>query len=455
VDSGVRPDPSPTGEGAGAVTGSRAGTETADRPTGDDRPEQGTSGADGSNTGTGTGTGGPSRSARSLGVLQRIGRSLMLPIAALPAAGLLLRLGQDDLLGSVPGFKNVAAVIGAGGGALFDNLPLLFAVGVAIGFARRADGSAALAAVVGYVVLNGVFKAMSPLVLGAPAAGKDQDLIDYKVLGGILVGLLTAVLWQRFHRIKLPPYLAFFGGRRFVPIITAGATLLLGVLLGLVYPWFNSGLTHFGQWITGSTVIGAGVYGLANRLLIPLGLHHIINSFVWFVFGSFGGQTGDLNRFIKAHDPSAGSFMTGYFPIMMFALPAAALAIWRTARPDRRKLIGGIMLSGALTSFITGVTEPLEFSFMFVAWPLYVLHAVLTGTSLMVCNALGIHDGFSFSAGAIDYLLNFSIATKPLLIIVVGLIYAVIYYVSFTAVIKRWNLRTPGREPDEETAAAA
>jgi PTS system N-acetylglucosamine-specific IIC component len=394
------------------------------------------------------------REIKGLATLQRFGRSLMLPIAVLPAAGLLLRAGQDDLLGKDGlGWNAVAAVIGAAGDALFSNLALLFAVGIAVGFARRGDGSTALAAVVGYVTLTSVFKAMSPLVLDQPTdPAAKPALINYGVLGGIVVGIVTALLWQKYHRIKLPPYLAFFGGRRFVPIIVAGVMVLFGVALGLVYPWFNAGITAIGEWVTGSTIIGAGIYGVVNRLLIPLGLHHIINNVVWFQFGEFNEKTGDIPRFL-AGDPSAGTFQTGFFPILMFALPAAALAIVHTARPSQKKIIGGIMGSAALTAFITGVTEPLEFAFMFVAWPLYVVHAILTGTSLAISNALGIHDGFSFSAGAIDFILNWNIATKPWLLIVLGLIYAAIYYFLFRWVITKWNLKTPGREDDESPEA--
>jgi N-acetylglucosamine PTS system EIICBA or EIICB component len=394
------------------------------------------------------------REIKGLAGLQRFGRSLMLPIAVLPAAALLLRLGQPDMLGKEGlGWNQVAAVIGNAGDALFANLPLLFAVGIAVGFARRGDGSTGLAAVVGYVVLQGVFKAMSPLVLDQPTdPAAAPVLIDYKVLGGIVVGLITAVLWQRYHRIKLPPYLAFFGGRRFVPILVAGVVLIVGVLMGLVYPVFAAGLKNVGEAITGSTILGAGIYGFVNRLLIPLGLHHIVNNVVWFQFGEFNEKTGDIPRFL-AGDPTAGTFMTGFFPIFMFALPAAALAIVHTARPGQRKVIAGIMGSAALTAFITGVTEPLEFAFMFVAWPLYVIHAFLTGTALAISNALGIHDGFGFSAGAIDYILNFNIATKPLLILVLGAIYAAIYYFVFRFVITKWNLRTPGRSEDEDPEA--
>jgi len=393
----------------------------------------------------------------NLAPIQKFGRSLMLPIAALPAAALLLRLGQPDLLGADGlGWDRVAAVVGAAGNALFENLPLLFAVGVAIGMAKKADGSTALAAVVGYLVFKGVGDAMSPFVLDAPPKGGTQELINYGVLGGIVSGLVAAYLWQRFYRTKLPPYLAFFGGRRLVPIITAVAMMVISVLVSFLYPAFNSGLTNLGEWVTRNDVLGGFVYGTANRLLIPLGLHHILNNPPWFIFGNFTGADGvvyhgDIQRFLHG-DPTAGTFMTGYFPIMMFALPAAALAIWQEAKPVQKKAVGGIMLSAALCSFLTGVTEPLEFAFMFVAWPLYLIHAVFTGTSLALVNALGIKDGFGFSAGLFDYALNFNIATKPLLLIVIGLGYAAIYYFTFRFVIRKWNLRTPGREEEGEEA---
>ncbi len=393
----------------------------------------------------------------NLAPIQKFGRSLMLPIAALPAAALLLRLGQPDLLGADGlGWDRVAAVVGAAGNALFENLPLLFAVGVAIGMAKKADGSTALAAVVGYLVFKGVGDAMSPFVLDAPPKGGTQELINYGVLGGIVSGLVAAYLWQRFYRTKLPPYLAFFGGRRLVPIITAVAMMVISVLVSFLYPAFNSGLTNLGEWVTRNDVLGGFVYGTANRLLIPLGLHHILNNPPWFIFGNFTGTDGvvyhgDIQRVLHG-DPTAGTFMTGYFPIMMFALPAAALAIWQEAKPVQKKAVGGIMLSAALTAFLTGVTEPLEFAFMFVAWPLYLIHAVFTGTSLALVNALGIKDGFGFSAGLFDYALNFNIATKPLLLIVIGLGYAAIYYFTFRFVIRKWNLRTPGREEEGEEA---
>ncbi|QNN54193.1 PTS transporter subunit EIIC [Nocardioides mesophilus] len=407
------------------------------------------------------------RDRPGLDVLQRLGRSLMLPIAALPVAALLLRLGQPDMLGAGesglalasrwPWLEPVATVLAAAGGALFSNLALLFAVGVAVGFARRSDGSTAVAAVVGYLTFDAVTTAMSPYVLDPATAS--SSVIDYEVFGGIVIGLVSAVLWERYRRIELPTYLAFFGGRRFVPIITALASLLVGVLMAFLYPAFDRGLTALGEWLVGNHVLGAGVYGFANRMLVPFGLHHLINSVPWFVVGSYetaGGDVvrGDVTRFLSG-DPSAGAYMTGFFPIMMFALPAAALAIYHEAAPARRRLVKGVMLSGALTSFLTGITEPLEFAFMFVAWPLFVLHAVLTGTALALVNALGIKDGFAFSAGAIDYALNFTAATRPLLLIPVGLGYAALYYLLFRVAIRRLDLRTPGRERSRDESEAS
>jgi PTS system N-acetylglucosamine-specific IIC component len=391
----------------------------------------------------------------NLAPVQKFGRSLMLPIAALPAAALLLRLGQADLLGADGlGWDKVAAVVGAAGNALFANLPLLFAVGIAIGMAKKADGSTALAAVVGYLVFKAVGDAMSPYVLGTPAEGAAQELINFGVLGGIVMGLTSAFLWQRYHRIKLPDYLAFFGGRRFVPIITSLVAIVISVLMSLVYKGFDSGITNLGEWVTDNDVLGGFVYGTLNRLLIPLGLHHILNNPPWFVFGSFTDASGavwhgDIQRFLHG-DPTAGAFMTGFFPIMMFALPAAALAIYHEAKPSQKKAVGGIMFSAALCSFLTGVTEPLEFAFMFVAFPLYILHAVLTGTSLALVNALDIKDGFGFSAGLFDFVLNWNIATRPALLIVIGIGYAFVYYFLFRFVIRKWNLRTPGREEEDE-----
>ncbi|WP_024873678.1 PTS transporter subunit EIIC [Saccharomonospora piscinae] len=380
--------------------------------------------------------------------LQRFGRSLMLPIAALPAAGLLLRLGQADMLGRWEATEDIASVLAAAGGGLFDWLPLLFAVGIAVGFARKGDGSTGVAAVVGFVVFNKVVQVFAPI---EEMEGFDEAWLlapikwPYSVLSGVVVGLVTAVLWQRFHRIKLPPYLAFFGGRRFVPIINSVALLLLGVVFGLVFPVINAGIQNLGELATSDAVIGGGIYGVLNRLLIPIGLHQLLNVPVWFVLDG-----GDINNFFDG-DPEAGAFMTGFFPIFMFALPAAALAIWQTARPSQKKVVGGIMISAALTAFLTGITEPIEFTFMYVAFPLYLIHALLTGVSHALVNALDIHLGFTFSAGGIDFALNSgaAAASQAWLLIPIGLVYAVIYYLLFRWVITKWNLRTPGREEDE------
>lgn len=436
----------------------------------------------------------PKRGIPGLAQLQRIGRSLMLPIASLPAAALLLRLGQADMLGAeglgarADWLLPVADVLAAAGNALLGNLPLLFALGVAVGYARKADGSTGLAALVGYLVFKGVTDALSPYILGKPAevgaqgvldsadpaaleaaangdynalvlhavqqgiGAPSQELINYGVLGGIIIGLVAALLFQKYYRIKLPPYLAFFGGRRFVPIVTAGTAVVIAVVASLIYPAFDAGFTAVGDWVTGSTIIGGFVFGTLNRLLLPFGLHHLLNSLPWFQFGDYTDASGDvwhgdIARFLHG-DPTAGTFMTGFFPIMMFALPAAALAIVHTAKPKNRKVIAGIMGSAALVAFVTGVTEPLEFAFVYVAYPLYAIHAVLTGTSLALVNALDIRSGFGFSAGAIDYLLNFRIASQPLLIIVIGLGYAVIYYFLFRFMIRKFNFKTPGREDD-------
>jgi N-acetylglucosamine PTS system EIICBA or EIICB component len=391
--------------------------------------------------------------------LQRLGKSLMLPIAVLPAAGILLRIGQPDLLGRIeaPVIGDFFRAMSAAGGALFDNLPLLFAVGVAIGFARKADGSTALAAVVGYLVMKAVFTTMSPVVLaGVVDKGGEQAQINYSVFAGIIVGLISAWLFDRYHTIELPSYLGFFGGRRFVPIAVSVTCLFVAFALSYFYPLFEAGLTGLGRFIGGAGALGAFVYGFANRMLIPLGLHHILNSFVWFLYGDYTKPdgtvvTGELTRF-AAGDPSAGTLTSGFYPILMFGLPAAALAMIHVANKKQRKIAVGILSAAALTAFLTGVTEPLEFSFMFVAFPLYLIHAVLTGASLAIAHILDIHLGFSFSAGLIDLLLyGTAPAAKNIpLLIAMGVVFFVVYYLLFRFAIVRWNMRTPGREPEAE-----
>ncbi|MFE4827105.1 PTS transporter subunit EIIC [Streptomyces sp. NPDC056672] len=388
--------------------------------------------------------------------LQKIGRSLQLPVATLPAAGLLVSLG--NLFSAYlhgPFWDRTAKVLSLGGGAILDGafgLPLLFCIGVAIGFAKKADGSTALAAVVGFLVYHGVLAAFP---VGGSVTKDRPDGIPQNpgVLGGILIGLLTAVVWQRFHRTRLVDWLGFFNGRRLVPILMAFLCTLLGVAFGLLWEPVGDGLTAFAKLLIDLGAWGAGIFGFANRLLIPIGLHQFLNTFFWFQAGTYTKPDGtvvmgDLTRFF-AGDPTAGQFMSGFFPVMMFGLPAAALAIAHCARPEHRKRIGGLMFSVALTSFVTGVTEPLEFSFMFAAPLLYGAHALLTGASMAITWGLGVHAGFSFSAGLIDYVVNWHLDTKPWLIIPIGCCFAVVYYVVFRAAITLFDIPTPGREPEE------
>ncbi|MEU6117947.1 PTS transporter subunit EIIC [Streptomyces sp. NPDC047117] len=388
--------------------------------------------------------------------LQKIGRSLQLPIAVLPAAGILNRLGQPDVFGDKGlGWTEVSKVFAAAGGAVFDNLPLLFCIGVAIGFAKKADGSTALAALVGFLVYSNVLKAF-PVEEGHIDHGKWVEPVvnNPGVLGGIIMGLLAATLWQRFHRTKLVDWLGFFNGRRLVPIIMAFVGTAVGVIFTLIWEPIGEAISSFGEWMTGLGAVGAGLFGLINRALIPIGMHQFVNAVSWFQLGDFTDAAGkvahgDIGRFF-AGDPTAGQFMTGFFPIMMFGLPAAALAIAHSARPERRKVVTGMMVSLALTSFVTGITEPIEFAFMFIAPLLYAVHAVLTALSMAITWAFGVHAGFTFSAGAIDYVLNWHLSTKPWLIIPIGLVFAAVYYVVFRFVIQKFNLPTPGREPEEE-----
>jgi PTS system N-acetylglucosamine-specific IIC component len=399
--------------------------------------------------------------SRAFAQLQRLGKSLMLPIAVLPAAGILLRLGQDDLLGGidVPVIGPFFDAMSAAGGALFAGLPLLFAVGVAIGFAKHADASTGLAAVVGYLSIEGVFVTMSPIVLPPEVEGEPAGVINYSVFAGIIVGLFTAYLFDRYHTIQLPSYLGFFGGRRFVPIVVSLTALFVGFAMSYFYPIFDAGLTGLGEFIGGAGAFGAFVYGFANRMLIPIGLHHIVNSYVWFLYGSYETPdgdvvTGELTRFASG-DPTAGLLTSGFYPILMFGLPAAALAMIHMANKSQRNIAFGILAAAGLTAFLTGVTEPLEFSFMFVAFPLYLVHAVLTGISLAVSFVLDIHLGFSFSAGLIDLLLyGTAPAAKNIpLLLAQGVVFALIYYFMFRFAIRLWNLRTPGREPEDEFQA--
>lgn len=387
--------------------------------------------------------------------LQPLGRALMLPIAALPIAGLLLRLGQPDLLD--------IAFISAAGAAIFDNLGILFSIGVAVGFARDGNGAAALAGVTCYLTATtgaqvllvippdvGASLPQAAATLAAKTWATTQiDKLEVPI--GILSGLIGGKFYNRFATIALPEYLAFFGGRRFVPIAAGVAGLVLAGALGLGYGGITAAIDAAGRVIVGSGTIGLFIFGVLNRLLIVTGLHHIINNIVWFVVGDYHGATGDLRRFF-AGDPSAGAFMSGFFPVMMFGLPAACLAMYHEARADRRKAVGGMLFSLAFTSFLTGVTEPIEFTFMFLAPVLYAIHAILTGVAMALMNLLGVKLGFGFSAGLLDYVLNYSLSTRPLLLIPVGLTYALLYYALFRIAIRRFDLATPGRERGEVPA---
>jgi PTS system N-acetylglucosamine-specific IIC component len=363
--------------------------------------------------------------------VQQMGRALMLPIAVLPVAGLLLRLGQPDLF-NLP-------FMAQAGDAIFTNLALIFALGVAIGFAKDNHGAAGLAGAIGYLVLTAVMKAI-------------DAKINMGVLAGITAGLSAGLLYNRYRDFTLPSFLAFFGGKRFVPIATGFAMLLAGIVLGYVWPFIQTGIDTLGHWLIGSGELGLFIYGVLNRVLIVTGLHHILNSFVWFVFGNYpdplvAGKvaSGDLNRFF-AGDPTAGRFMAGFFPVMMFGLPAACLAMYRTARPENRAAVGGVLLSMALTALFTGVTEPIEFAFMFLAPLLYAIHALLTGISMALMHALDVRLGFTFSAGLFDFLLSFNKGHNGWLVLPVGIAYFIIYYTLFVFFIKRFDLMTLGRE---------
>ena len=367
-----------------------------------------------------------------LGFFQRLGRALQLPIAVLPVAALLLRFGQPDLL-------NVAFIAQAGG-AIFDNLALIFAIGVASSWSKDSAGAAALAGAVGYFVLTKAMVTINPE-------------INMGVLAGIITGLVGGAAYNRWSDIKLPDFLSFFGGKRFVPIATGFFCLVLAAIFGYVWPPVQHAIHAGGEWIVSAGALGSGIFGFINRLLIPTGLHQVLNTIAWFQIGEFTNAAGavfhgDINRFY-AGDGTAGMFMSGFFPIMMFGLPGAALAMYFAAPKERRPMVGGMLLSVAVTAFLTGVTEPLEFLFMFLAPLLYLLHALLTGISLFVATLLGIHAGFSFSAGAIDYALMYNLpaaSQNVWMLLVMGVVFFFVYFLLFSAVIRMFNLKTPGRE---------
>ncbi|HCX3047517.1 TPA: PTS transporter subunit IIABC [Staphylococcus aureus] len=416
------------------------------------------------------------------GQLQRIGKALMLPVAILPAAGLLLAIGTaiqgEALQHYLPfiqngGVQNVAKLMTAAGSIIFENLPIIFALGVAIGLAGG-DGVAAIAAFVGYIIMNktmGDFLQVTPKNVTDPASGYASILgiptLQTGVFGGIIIGALAAWCYNKFYNINLPSYLGFFAGKRFVPIMMATTSFILAFPMALIWPTIQSGLNAFSTGLLDSnTGVAVFLFGFIKRLLIPFGLHHIFHAPFWFEFGSWKNAAGEIIHgdqriFIEqiregAH-LTAGKFMQGEFPVMMFGLPAAALAIYHTAKPENKKVVAGLMGSAALTSFLTGITEPLEFSFLFVAPLLFFIHAVLDGLSFLTLYLLDVHLGYTFSGGFIDYVLLGVLPNKTQwwLVIPVGLVYAVIYYFVFRFLIVKLKYKTPGREDKQSQAVTA
>lgn len=392
--------------------------------------------------------------------LQRLGKSLMLPVACLPAAGILMGIGYwiSPAVMSGQGDPNVIAFfLVKAGGALIDNMAILFAIGVALGMADDNDGTAALAGIVSWLMVQmilspGVVAVLSSIDVAAvnPAFGK----INNQAIG-ILCGLIGASCYNRFKNTKLPDALAFFSGKRCVSIVTAVISLVACLVLFFIWPIVYSGLVAFGESILGLGPIGAGIYGFFNRLLIPFGLHHALNSVFWFDVAGIN----DLFKFWGTVDGAVygqtGMYMSGFFPFMMFGLPAAALAMYHTAKPSKKKTAYGLLFAAALCAFFTGVTEPLEFAFMFLAPGLYLVHAILAGICMLVVAMLPVRSGFWFSGGFVDWLLSIKapMAENPWLIIPIGLVVGVIYYVIFRFVIKKFNLKTPGREDDDVAEA--
>ena len=414
------------------------------------------------------------------GQLQRIGKALMLPVAILPAAGLLLAIGTafqgEALQHYLPFIKNgviqnIANMMTGAGGIIFDNLPIIFALGVAIGLAGG-DGVAAIAAFVGFIIMNktmGAFLNVTPAQLEDPSKGFANVLgiptLQTGVFGGIIIGALAAWCYNKFYNISLPSYLGFFAGKRFVPIMMATTSFILAFPMAWIWPFIQNGLNAFSTGLLESnTGLAVFLFGFIKRLLIPFGLHHIFHAPFWFEFGSWKNAAGEIIRgdqriFIEQIREgvhlTSGKFMQGEFPVMMFGLPAAALAIYQTAKPENKKVVGGLMLSAALTSFLTGITEPLEFSFLFVAPLLFFIHAVLDGLSFLTLYLLHLHLGYTFSGGFIDFVLLGILPNKTpwWLVIPVGLVYAVIYYVVFRFLIVKFNFKTPGREDKQASVA--
>jgi PTS system N-acetylglucosamine-specific IIC component len=386
--------------------------------------------------------------------LQRLGKSLMLPVAVLPVAAILMGIGYwIDPTGW--GANNIAAAfLFKAGSAVIDNIPILFALGVAIGMSDDGEGTAALAGLVSWLMVTKGLLAPASMALflgidlGAvdPAFGKIENAFI-----GMLCGIIGAVCYNRFKNTRLPDALSFFSGKRCVAIVTAGVTMVASLILAFIWPPVYNALVAFGEGVVSLGAIGSGIYGFFNRLLIPFGLHHALNSVFWFDIAGID----DIGKFLGSVEGGVrgvtGMYQTGFFPVMMFGLPGAALAMYHTAKPNKKKIAAGLLLSAAFASFFTGITEPLEFAFMFLAPPLYLVHAVLTGASNIVATLLPVRSGFAFSAGFIDWILSFKnpMAVNPLLIIPIGLAFSAVYYFLFRFMITKFKLKTPGREDDE------
>ncbi|MBK8185139.1 MAG: PTS glucose transporter subunit IIBC [Candidatus Competibacteraceae bacterium] len=384
--------------------------------------------------------------------LQKIGKALMLPVSVLPVAGILLGIGSAHFAIFPDLVSNVMA---QSGGAIFGIMAIMFAIGVALGLTNN-DGVSALAAVVGYVVLLATLGVMAKVLGVETKEVMGIASVDTGVFGGIVIGGIAATLFNRYYRINLPPYLGFFSGKRFVPIATAFAAIGLGVLLSFVWPPIGAGIKSFSMWAAESNpALAFTIYGVIERLLIPFGLHHIWNVPFFFEVGSYMDPTtgkaitGEIQRYI-AGDPTAGNMAGGYL-FKMWGLPAAAIAIWHSARPENRAKVGGMMISAALTAWLTGITEPIEFTFMFVAPVLYVIHALLAGVAYFLCIELGVKHGMTFSHGAIDFVVLYAKSTNGWWLIPMGLAWAAMYYTIFRVVIAKFDLKTPGREIETAT----
>ncbi len=384
--------------------------------------------------------------------LQNVGKSLMFPIAVLPAAAILMGIGYWIDPQGWGGDSAVAAFLIKSGSALIDNMSVLFAVGIAYGMSKDKSGAAAIAGLVGFLTVTTLLAPESAANIMQSTLTNTETLAFSHINNqfvGILTGLIAAALYNRFYRVELPDFLAFFSGKRLVPILTSFTMMGVALILLKVWPPFYGALVNFGEVLVDMGPLGAGIYGFFNRLLLPIGMHHALNAVFWFDFagindlGNFWGGTGTIGE--------TGMYMAGFFPVFMFGLPGACLAMYHTSKPKNRKVVGGIMISAAFAAFFTGVTEPIEFSFLFVAFPLYVVHALLTGLSLFIAASMQWFAGFGFSAGFIDLMLSTSIeySTKWYMLVVLGIGYFFLYYFIFRFMIVKFNYKTPGREDDD------